>query len=105
MGSYSDSITINVTLPSRQAITLSPNVLDSRILIVPNPVQIGVGQTETKFRLAAPRDILLKEYYITWSKTGDSSPPTYAPLRKTRINMVKGTLKRIIKVEKMEYIP
>jgi hypothetical protein len=66
---------------------------------------LNIGDSVAKFRLAAPRDILLSTYYITWSKTGDSIPVTYAPLRKTRINMVKGTLKRLLKIEPMEYLP
>ena len=73
--------------------------MNPNIIVTPFPVTINKGENKSFFRLAAPRDILLKSFYITWSKTGDSLPATYAPLRKTEIIMVKGTLKRSLKVE------
>ena len=75
---------------------MTPNLLDNKILVDPFPITIELGSQLIKFRLAAPRDMLLKTYYITWSKTGDSYPVTYAPLRRTKINLVIGTLKRIV---------
>lgn len=74
-------------------------------MIDPNPVILNIGDTQANFRLAAPRDILLSTYYITWSKTGDSIPVTYSPLRKTPIQMVKGTIQRVFYIEEMEYLP
>jgi hypothetical protein len=55
--------------------------------------------------MAAPRNIWLQSFYITWSKTGDSFPPTYSPVRKTEIQMVKGTLFREVNVDYLEYVP
>lgn len=84
---------------------LTPNVLDSNILITPFPLQIELGQTSVSFRVAAPRNILLKSFYITWSKTGDALNPTYAPLRRTELVMRKGYVNRTLLIEQMEYIP
>ncbi|CAD8049450.1 unnamed protein product [Paramecium sonneborni] len=105
VGSYSDEIIMNITEKADFTLTLSPNVLDSQIIITPNPVQIVAGSKQAKFRVAAPRTILLQTYYIQWSKTGDTLPVTYAPLRLTPLQMVKGTLKRKLVIEKMEYMP
>ncbi|CAK70993.1 unnamed protein product (macronuclear) [Paramecium tetraurelia] len=105
VGSYSDEIIMNITDTADFTLTLSPNVLDSQIIITPNPVQIVAGSKQAKFRVAAPRTILLQTYYIQWSKTGDTLPVTYAPLRLTPLQMVKGTLKRKLTIEKMEYMP
>lgn len=56
--------------------------------------------------MAAPRDILLTSYYITWSKSGDVSiPVTYSNLRRTHIIMAKGLLKRTIEIEYLHEIP
>jgi len=85
--------------------SLTPNTLNSTILITPFPLQIQLGETQATFRVAAPRDILLKSFYITWSKTGDSLIPTYANLRRTNLRMRSGLLKRIVAFESMEYIP
>jgi len=60
-------------------------VLDATILITPFPVKIDLGEEVAYFRINAPRTILLKSFYITWSKTGDSLDPTYAPLKRTEI--------------------
>ena len=96
VGTYSDWYKIRLDDPATQSLTLSPNLIDSTIIVDPFPLIIELGQTEISFRLAAPRTILLQTYYITWSKTGDSYPVTFAPLRRTRINMVSGTLKQIV---------
>jgi hypothetical protein len=88
-----------------QTLTLTPNVLDPSIIISPFPVQLLIGQQTASFKIISPRTILLKDYFITWSKTGDTFPVTYAPLRRTRISMVKGTLKRIVNVELFDYLP
>ncbi|EGR28803.1 hypothetical protein IMG5_168390 [Ichthyophthirius multifiliis] len=110
VGSFSDSIIINFNIPedpnhkAKTTLTLTPNVLDSSILIRPTPVVIKYKQQKVTFKIAAPRTILLKSFFITWSKTGDTYPPTYADLKMTEIRMVKGTLKRHVRLEKMEYI-
>ena len=95
VGTYSDWYKIRLDGPATQSLTLSPNLIDSTIIVDPFPLIIELGLTEISFRLAAPRTILLYSYYITWSKTGDSYPVTYAPLRRTRINMVSG-IKQIV---------
>lgn len=105
VGSYSDPLILNITNPTSLQLTFSPNVQDSRILIDPNPVVLNIGQTQQTFRIAAPRNILLKTFYITWSKTGDSLPVTYSPLRKTPVNMVMHTVQRMLNVEPMPYMP
>ena len=79
--------------------------MNSTILITPFPLQIQLGETQATFRVAVPRDILLKSFYITWSKTGDSLTPTYANLRRTNLRMNSGLLKRVMAFESMEYIP
>ena len=71
-------------------------MLDTSILISPFPVRLQIGETTATFKVAAPRTILLTHFYITWSKTGDRFPATYSPLRKTKLEMVKGTTIRII---------
>jgi hypothetical protein len=86
VGSYSDLYTINfdndiVNYSAESTITLTPNVLDASILISPFPVIINYKSKSATFKIAAPRTILLKTFYITWSKTGDTFPPTYADLR------------------------
>lgn len=86
VGSYSDLITIDfdvdiVNYAAESTITLTPNVLDASIIISPFPVIISYKSTSATFKIAAPRTILLKTFYITWSKTGDTFPPTYADLR------------------------
>jgi hypothetical protein len=68
-------------------------------------LQIELGQIGVSFRVAAPRTILLKSFYITWSKTGDALNPTYAPLRRTELVMRKGYVNRTVLIEPMEYIP
>lgn len=105
VGTYSDLISINMPGPSKQTLTLTPNVLDPSILITPFPLQIELGQTSVSFRITAPRTILLKPYYITWSKTGDSFIPAYAPLRRTELNMRSKYYIRTVLLEPMEYIP
>lgn len=105
VGSYSDLITVLLEKPVEQMLTLTPNLLDPAILVKPFPVRVEKQSNKVQFRLAAPRDILRTHYYITWSKTGDLYPPVFAPLRKTRIEMVKGTLKRQVNLEIMDYIP
>ncbi len=74
-------------------------------MITPFPLQIELGQTSVSFRIAAPRTILLKPYYITWSKTGDSFIPAYAPLRRTELDMRSKYYIRTVLLEPMEYIP
>lgn len=96
VGSYSDWYKVRLDSPATQSLTLSPYLIDNSIIVDPFPLMIELGQTEAYFRLAAPRTLLLYTYYITWSKTGDSYPVTYAPLMKTRIDMVKGTIKQIV---------
>ena len=64
-----------------------------------------IGGNYTQFRIAAPRTILLKSFYISWSKGGDTFPPTFAPVRKTEIQMRKGLFKRYINPEQILYIP
>ena len=96
VGSYSNWYNIRLDSAATQSLTLSPNLIDSTIVVDPLPLIIELGQTVISFRLAAPRTILLYSYYITWSKTGDSYPVTYAPLRRTRINMVSGTILQIV---------
>ncbi|KAL4482744.1 hypothetical protein ABPG73_021404 [Tetrahymena malaccensis] len=110
VGSFSDPITIqfNVNIVNYSAettITLTPNVLDPSIIISPFPVVLQYKSTSVTFKIAAPRSILLKTFYITWSKTGDTFPPTYADLRRTQINMVSGTLLRSVRIENIPYIP
>lgn len=105
VGSYSNWYKIRMDSPATQSLTLSPSLIDNTIIVDPFPLIFELGQTELSFRLAAPRTILLYSYYITWSKTGDSYPVTYAPLVKTRIDMVKGTIKQVIYVEYLYYIP
>ncbi|EAS00909.2 transmembrane protein, putative (macronuclear) [Tetrahymena thermophila SB210] len=110
VGSFSDTITIafNVNIVNYSAettITLTPNVLDPSIIIQPFPVVLQYKSTSVTFKIAAPRSILLKTFYITWSKTGDTFPPTYADLRRTQINMVSGTLLRSVRIENIPYIP
>jgi len=80
-------------------------VLDSDILITPFPLKIELGATEVKFRVAAPRTILLKSYYITWAKTGDAFIPSYAPLKRTEIRMRSGFVKRQVLFEEIGFIP
>lgn len=84
---------------------LTPNTLDAKILVTPFPLKIDLGDTEARFRVAAPRSMLLKKFYITWSKTGDSLVTTYANLRRTTLRMRKGWVKRAIESENMEFIP
>lgn len=96
VGSYSNWYKIKLNSSATQSLTLSPNMIDSSIIMDPFPLIIELGQTEISFRLAAPRTILLYSYYITWSKTGDSYPATYAPLRRTKINMRLGSLLQIV---------
>jgi len=96
VGSYSDWFNIQMDNSATQSLTLSPNLIDSTIIVDPFPLIIELGQTVVSFRLAAPRTILLNTFYITWSKTGDSYPVTYAPLRKTPIIMVSGTTLQIV---------
>ncbi|KAL4499018.1 hypothetical protein ABPG72_016920 [Tetrahymena utriculariae] len=110
VGSFSDSIIIqfNVNIVNYSAettITLTPNVLDPSIIISPFPVVLEYKSTSATFKIAAPRSILLKTFYITWSKTGDTFPPTYADLRRTQINMVSGTVLRSVRIENIPYIP
>jgi len=86
VGSVSDLITIDfdvdvVNYSAESTLTLTPNVLDASIIISPNPVTISYKSTSATFTIAAPRTILLKTFYITWSKTGDTFPSTYADLR------------------------
>ena len=105
VGTYTDEITIQLPSPSLQTLTLTPNTLNSSITITPFPLQIQLGETQVTFRVAAPRDILLKSFYITWSKTGDSLVPTFANLRRTNLRMRSGYVKRVAFYESMEYIP
>lgn len=67
---------------------------------------MAVGSTSATFRLAAPRDMLLTSFYITWSKSGDVSiPVTYSNLRRTHIIMTKGLLTRKVMVDYLYMIP
>ena len=100
VGSYSNWYKITLDNAATQSLTLSPNLIDSTIIVDPFPLLIQLGQTSVSFRLAAPRTILLNTFYITWSKTGDSYPVTYAPLRRTPIIMVSGTTLQIVKKKK-----
>lgn len=105
IGTYTDEIEITLPGPSQQTLTLTPNVLNPDILIVPFPLKIELDQTSVKFRVAAPRTILQQSFYITWAKTGDAYVPTYAPLRRTELVMKKGYYVRTVTFESMEYIP
>ena len=84
---------------------LSANVLDPTIIVKPFPLIINLGDTIAQFRVAAPRNILLQDFYITWSKTGDTVFPTYAPLMMTKLTMVKGLTNRTIIIPTMQFIP
>lgn len=105
VGTYTDEIVIKLVNASEQTLTLTPNTLNSTITITPFPLTIQLGEKEVRFRVAAPRDILLKSFYITWSKTGDSLVPTYANLRRTNLRMRSGYVSRVVAYESMEYIP
>ena len=118
VGTYTDEIVIQMPSASLQTLTytlllllnltsyrFTPNTLDPNIIVTPFPLQIKLGDTEVRFRVAAPRTQLLKLYYITWSKTGDALTPTYANLPRTTLNMVKNKYTRQMNQEIMEYIP
>lgn len=105
VGTYTDTIYVTLDAPSTQSLTLTPNVLSPDIIFDVFPLKIGLGDTQVSFRIAAPRYILQKTFYIQWAKTGDSYDATYAPLRRTPIVMVSGVFKRIVEFEEIEYIP
>ena len=47
----------------------------------------------------------MKAYYITWNKTGETYPVTFASLRRNKIDIVKASLMRVIEIELMSDIP
>lgn len=103
VGSMSDPITIGATENMKQRLIATPLYFDGNFAFGDAPVTLVPGTTGSTFRLAAPQDMLLKTFYITWSKAGDIVSKFYSLIPKFPVRIVKGTLTRKITAYATEY--
>ena len=58
--------------------------------IVPQPLEMRIGQRRTKFRVSVPMSFPDGVYYIYWTTVGDlEEDQIYTPLKKTRVVVSK----------------
>jgi hypothetical protein len=103
VGSMSDPITIGAVEAMKQRLIATPLYFDGNFAFGDTPVTLVPGSASSTFRLAAPQDMLLKTFYITWSKAGDIVSKFYAPIPKFPVRIVKGTLTRSVVPTNTQY--
>lgn len=103
VGSMSDPINIGAIEAMKQRLIATPLYFDGNFAFGDTPVTLVPGSTGNTFRLAAPQDMLLKTFYVTWSKSGDIVSKFYAPIPKFPVQIVKGTLTRQVTPSVTEY--
>ena len=103
VGSFSGEIEIRAHEPFKQRLNILPLYFDTKFLFDRNPILLIKDTDKAVFRLAAPQNMLVKTFYITWSTTGDSVIKYYSTLRKTPVVITKGVLFRYIDIESTLY--
>lgn len=59
------------------------------ISLVPEKIDISLGEVSSKFRLSVPKDVNDGSYYIVWETYNDEEVPLYSPLKKTKVIITK----------------
>ena len=96
VGSLSDPIPVGAVENMKQRLLVNPLYFDSNFIFSGTPVTLVPSTSGSSVRIAAPQTMLLKTFYITWQKTGDTLNKFYAPIAKFPVRIVKGTLVRTV---------
>jgi hypothetical protein len=103
VGSFSDPISIRATELIKQRISVMPMYFDSAFLFDRNPIVLEKNSAGSFFRLAVPQTMLLKRFYITFGKGGDTNPSYYSLVAKVPVQVVPVRKLRDIFVETTIY--
>ena len=103
VGSMSDPITVGAVEDMKQRLLVSPLYFDSNFAFSGTPTTLVPSTAGSTIRIAAPQNMLLKTFFITWTKSGDIISKFYAPIPKFPVKIVKGTLTRTITPHNTEY--
>lgn len=93
-GTVSKFIPITLDYPCALNLTLIPT--SNSFIFIPEQISLYIGDLLTTFRVSIPYDTEDKDYIITWSILGETSPAFYTPILKSEFTVVKDTLEEII---------
>lgn len=96
VGSFCDSIRISSAEPFKQTLSVQPISFDSAFIFDVNPVRLAKDSASAFFRLAAPQEMPLRRFYITFGKSGDYSLHLYATIRKLAVDVVASSTPRLV---------
>ncbi|CAG9324854.1 unnamed protein product [Blepharisma stoltei] len=86
-GCMSEFITITLDYPCGLNLTLVP--ASNKFNFYPPNIYINTGDTSASFRVSIPSDTEDTEYAISWTTTGDYTPPFYSQILVSTFNVSK----------------
>lgn len=57
--------------------------------IIPDPLEMKIGEKKITFRVSVSIGFPDGEYYVNWVTQGDQTPIIYTPIRKTKVIVTK----------------